>query len=217
MTSDGLPTSIDTPENRRKVRFLRTHLPLFIAGGAFRRHNAHGIGPKTVKGKETGALALRIYVSCKLPKDRLPPEARAPRTITIPGADGTLIEIDTDIIEMGPPSVITGDPETALRPVPGGTSISIPGSGGNGTLGAWVFDKTDDTVVALTNRHVSGGSNGAPVIQPGSNDGGSLAVDRIGTVKRAKSVTVSPAEPTPDDCNFVDAAFIKADDPDRST
>ena len=216
MPSDGLPTSMDSPENRRKIRFLRAHLPLFIAGGAFRRHNAHGIGigPKSASGKETGKLALRVYVSCKLPKDRLPPERRVPKTITIPAERGEMIEIDTDIVEMAPPSLIMDDPESALRPVPGGTSISIPGSGGNGTLGAWVFDRTDDTVVALSNRHVTGGTNGAPVIQPGSVDGGSLAEDRIGTVKRHTPVTVSPADPTPDDCNFIDAGVIMADDPD---
>lgn len=106
------------------------------------------------------------------------------------------------------------NPGEVVRPVPGGVSCSAPSFFGTGTMGAWVLDKTDETVVMLSNAHVFGPTAGAEIIQPGSADSGNRGADRIGAVKRSVPFTPAPARPTPADCNLVDAAIGMADDPD---
>lgn len=204
-----------TPEDKRTKAAIKAYLPIFISENPFSRYGIHGIGigPKSVQSKSTESICLRFYVECKLSPDLLSLDRKIPDHITIPITPDHSLEVPTDVIEMPRPSLAMEDPESLLRPVPGGASISVPGSGGNGTLGAWVLDKTDETVVGLSNRHVLGGNNGAVVIQPGSNDGGSAPADRIGTVKRNVAFQLAPANPTPADCNFVDAAILMADDP----
>ena len=199
-------------EEKHVQRLIRDALPRLLSDHVLERYGAFGLG---IGRKHAGGpVALRFYVRCKLTEDRLPPSRCIPKTIRIAAGAGTVLEVPTDVVERGIPSAAMAAPEDSLRPVPGGASISIPGSGGNGTLGAWVLDKTDETVVALTNRHVSGGLAGAPVIQPGSNDGGSAPSDRVGLVKRTVPFLPLPPNPTPADCNLVDAAIIGADDPD---
>jgi hypothetical protein len=197
---------------RRIQRLIRDALARFLSDNVLDRYGAFGLGiGRKCAG---GPVALRFYVPCKLPEDRLPPSRRIPKTVWVEDGAGALLEVPTDVVERGLPSVAMPDPGETLRPVPGGASISVPGSGGNGTLGAWVLDQTDETIVALTNRHVSGGVAGALVIQPGSNDGGNAPADRIGFVKRTVPFLPLPANPTPADCNLVDAAIVGADDPD---
>lgn len=213
--TDLLPEHIPE-DDRRAALLMRAHLPHFISGNPFARYGAFGvgIGLPTRRGKYEPRLTLRIYVACKIDADRLPPERRIPKTIRIPDGQGGEIDFPTDVVVAAPPQALMDDPEDRLRPVPGGTSISVPGSGFNGTLGAWVLDTTDDTVVALSNRHVLGGTLGAAVVQPGTQDGGNPAEDRIGFVKRIVPINPAPANPTPSDCDFVDAGIIGADDPD---
>jgi hypothetical protein len=212
MADTGLDTAPLGDSEKRMQRLIRDALPRFLSDNVLSRHGAFGLG--IGRKRAGGPVALRFYVSCKLPEERMPPSRRIPRTVRIEDETGAPLEVPTDVVERGMPSVAMPDPEDTLRPVPGAASISIPGSGGNGTLGAWVLDKTDETVVALTNRHVSGGLAGAPVIQPGSNDGGSLPADRIGFVKRTVPFIPLPPNPTLADCNLVDAAIIGADDPE---
>lgn len=204
------------PEDKRIKAAIRAYLPIFISENPFSRYGVHGIGvgPKSIKGKATGSVSLRFYVECKLSPELLCSDRKIPERIHVPMTSAHAIEVQTDVIEMPQPSLSMEDPESLLRPVPGGASISVPGSGGNGTLGAWVLDKTDETVVALSNRHVLGGNNGAVVIQPGSVDGGSAPEDRIGTVKRNVAFSLASANPMFADCNLVDAAILMADDPD---
>ena len=212
MADQRLDTARLEPEERLVRQLIRAALPRFMAEGLPRRYGAFGLG---VGRKRPGApVALRFYVQCKVAEKDLPPSRRIPRKVRIEGGAGQPMEVPTDVVQRGRPIPAMPDREDTLRPVPGAASISIPGSGGNGTLGGWVLDTTDETVVALTNRHVSGGLSGAAVIQPGSNDGGSLPEDRIGFVKRTVPFKLPPPNPTVADWNFVDAAIIGVDDPD---
>ena len=212
MTHDILDRAPLGPEERRTQRLIRAEMPKLVTQDLFRTYGAFGLGVGR-KGPD-GPVAIRIYVECKLPLDTLPTARRVPKTLRMSDGSAGWMDIPTDVVVRPPPRLAMQDPEDRLRPVPGGSSIAIPGSGGNGTLGGYVFDKTDETVVALTNRHVSGGVIGAPVIQPATADGGSLPEDRIGVIKRVVNFLVAPPNPTPTSCNFVDAAIIGMDDPD---
>jgi len=170
--------------------------------GAF----AVGIGRKEVNGKRTGTLALRHYVTRKQRLEGLG-RLRVPSEIEfVSRRDAREHRLPTDVIEA-PQDVFEQDPESRLRPVPGGCSFGISGS--TGTLGGWVWDLTDDTIVALTNNHVLEDTVGVDTMQPGSADGGSLPADKIGDVKRtiARSTAVT---------NLVDCAISDVDDPDNA-
>lgn len=184
----------------------------FLRTDPFRRYGAHGIGigRKRIAGSETDQIALRVYVACKLPDAKLPADRRVPRELywTPPGGGGP-VTILTDVVEMPPGRVQMADPESRIRPVPGGVSGSAMGSG---TLGGWVWDTLDESIVMLSNAHVFGYAPGEPILQPADTDGGKLSTDKIGEVKR--SVPVQPVQgPSPwpeSQCNFVDAAIGSA-------
>ena len=212
MTQDILDRAPLGSEGTRIQRLIRAELPRLLQQDLIQQFGAFGLG---IGRKEAGGpVALRIYVECKLPLDLLPTSRRVPPTVRIKDGLDNWMDVPTDVVVRPPPRLAMEDPEDRLRPVPGGSSISIPGSGGNGTLGGYVLDKTDETVVALTNRHVSGGVIGAPVIQPGEVDGGNLPGDRIGNVKRVVNFVLPGNQPNFFTWNFVDAAIIGLDDPD---
>lgn len=185
----------------------------------YSRYGVHGVGVgrKEIKGKPTDLLAIRFHVAFKLPPAKLLPERRIPRTYayTVP-EDGRVLTFATDVIESPP-----GKPHAIpVRPVPGGVSCSGHGDiwPGAGTIGGWVWDNTDDTIVMLSNQHVFGDAAGTPILQPGSADGGVFPQDRIGAVKRSIPLMPAPApgqETYPGDCNFVDAAVGSLDDSDN--
>jgi hypothetical protein len=89
--------------------------------------------------------------------------------------------LPTDVLET-PPVQFEQDPETRIRPVPGGVSLRYRGLNRNAR--GWVWDETDDTIVCLSNNHVLGNTVGADTLQQGTADGGSLPADKIGDVKR---------------------------------
>lgn len=164
-----------------------------------------GIGRKIVNGKSTDTLALRVYVSKKLPKKHLSPAAMVPKKIRhFSRISAKNIELETDVIEVPPAQFEAIDPTDRFRPAQGGVSLGIP-SVTAGTLGGWVWDMTDDTIVMLSNDHVIGDSAGVSIMQPGVADGGSLPTDRIGETKRriVRSATVP---------NDVDCAIGNPDD-----
>lgn len=174
--------------------------PEFKAG--FAAH-AVGIGRKIVNGKTTGQLALRVYVTAKRPLAQLSPEEEVPEEFTFFSlGEENEVAIVTDVIET-PPAVFEVDPTDRIRPAPGGVSVDAT-SGTAGTLGGWVWDETDDTIVALSNHHIFGHTVGTDTIQPGPTDGGSSPADKIGDVKRGiprSAVTT----------NTVDCAISDAD------
>lgn len=194
---------------QRQLTATRAFLQEFLRTDPFRLYGAHavGVGRKLTGGKSTTRIALRIYTARKLPEAELPAERRVPDRFRWSPPDGREdVAIITDVIESPEGHVQMPDPESRIRPVPGGVSGSAMG---NGTLGGWVWDTLDDSIVILSNAHVFGYASGEPILQPAKTDGGQLATDRIGEVKR--SVDVDPVEgPSPwpaDQCNFVDAAI----------
>lgn len=184
---------------------LREYKATRVSREQMGRLGAHsvGIGRKEVNGKRTNTLALLFYVARKeavarLSADLVPPEVSFVSRTTKKDA-----RLPTDVIET-PPLQFEQDPQTRLRPAPGGASFGIQGS--TGTLGGWVWDPTDDTLVALSNNHVLGDTVGTDTLQPGTADGGSLPADKIGDVKRTIP-RISPGT------NTVDCAISDVDDP----
>lgn len=172
-----------------------------------RRHGAHavGIAEKRVGGKGSGRLALVFYVASKRPEAELDGREAVPSAIEFrTEKDQRLRKVATDVVES-PPAHFELDPEDRHRPVPGGVSGGINGS--TGTIGGWVWDSTDDTIVMLSNHHVLGHTAGSDVLQPGTADGGSLPADKIGDVKRGivRSTVVT---------NTVDCAIASPDSSD---
>jgi hypothetical protein len=164
-----------------------------------------GIGRKIVDGEETDQLALRIYVAKKRPSAQLSPREEVPKTISfLPRKAKRRRRLLTDVIETPRARFQPVDPETRIRPVPGGVSGGTAAH--TGTIGGWVWDMTDDTIVMLSNDHVFGHTAGVDILQQGAVDGGSLPVDKTGDVKRgiARSTVVN---------NVVDCAI---GDPDSS-
>jgi hypothetical protein len=181
----------------------------------FSRYSVHGvgIGYKVTAGRQTERLALRFHVACKVPAEQLPPERRIPDSIRVFSSElGREVEVATDIIESPPPTLLAANPEDRLRPVPGGASCSSITYFGAGTIGGWVWDHTDDTIVMLSNQHVFGDTVGGVIIQPGTSDDGQNPQDRIGRVKRSVPIMTYSGRPQPSDCNLVDAAIGEADD-----
>lgn len=195
---------------------LRDALRGLLRDDPFARFGAHGlgVGHKVVGGQPTDRLALRFHVARKLPSSQVPDQRRIPRSLRIVSAEGEPeVEVITDVIESVPPA-LSQDPQSRLRPVPGSASCSSDSGAGTGTMGGWVWDNTDDTIVMLSNRH-AWGAVGGEIIQPGNLDGGQMGADRIGQVKR--SIAVIPFNGNPqdaDNCNFVDAAVGEADNSD---
>jgi hypothetical protein len=164
--------------------------------------HAVGIGRKIVNGKPTDQLALRVYVAAKRPLAQLSPEEEVPEQFTFFSlAEEAEVAVVTDVIET-PPAVFEVDPTDRIRPTPEGVSVDAI-SGTAGTLGGWVWDETDDTIVALSNHHIFGHTLGTDTIQPGPTDGGSTPADKIGDVKRGiprSAVTTNTV-----DCGISDA------------
>ena len=166
------------------------------------RFGAHsvGVGRKRVGGVASNQLAVRYYVAQKRPESRLLATERIPDTIPFFSRKaGREVDLLTDLIET-PPAQFEVDPETGIRPVPGGVSGGIVGS--TGTVGGWVWDTTDDTIVMLSNEHVLGTTAGSDVLQPGTADGGALPADKIGDVKRG--IARSAVTPNRVDCSIAD-------------
>lgn len=197
-------------ERQKRIRNIRSYPKLreYKATHAtpewLARFGAHavGIGRKQVRGRKTDTLALRVYVDRKQPLDRLSAEPVPSSVSFISRTEKREHRLPTDVIET-PREVPEQDPTVRHRPAPGGVSFGIPGS--TGTLGGWVWDMTDDTIVGLSNNHVLGDAIGTDTVQPGGADGGSVPADKIGDVKRSVRL-VAPGT------NLVDCAITDADD-----
>ena len=172
-----------------------------------RQYNAHaaGIAPKRAGGKPTNNLALVFYVVAKQPEGVLSERESVPTYLEfLPQKDRRLRRVPTDVVES-PRATFEVDPETRIRPVPGGVSGGI--NGATGTIGGWVWDNTDDSIVMLSNDHVFGHTAGADILQQGTADGGSLPGDKIGDVKRGIARTTEGT-------NIVDCAIGDPDSAD---
>ncbi len=165
--------------------------------------NIHGIGIgyKRTNGKKTDKLCIVIHVHRKLPLDRVRKSRLIPKEFRFySNSAESEITVLTDVQEVVPavPEVdcdnCTTNLEARVRPIPGGYSIGLPGQGG-GTLGGWVWDKTNENFVLLSNEHVLGSTAGDHVIQPSSIDGGSDPADHFADVVRSGTLDVAIAEP----------------------
>lgn len=170
-------------------------------------HSA-GIGRKEVGGKRTGTLALLIYVPRKLPRSELSSGAVPENVTLLSRKEKREFRLPTDVIEAPQPEFEV-DPETRIRPVPGGVSFGTPSVGG--TLGGWVWDRTDDSIVSLSNHHVLGHTAGVDIAQQSIGDGGSLPADKIGDVKRG--IPRSKASVNTVDCAIGDSDSSSIPDP----
>lgn len=169
-------------------------------------HNVHavGVGKKWVAGQETPVVAVRIYVTQKLPRSLLREQDALPVEI-----DG----IPTDVIES-PPGLVMGaqqcslDRRTRQRPVIGGISTAHFNVTA-GTLACFCRSTRagddPDALFVLSNNHVYADVNraaaGDPLLQPGPLDGGGPG-DEIADLERFVPITLGGTVP-----NLVDAAI----------
>lgn len=198
-----MPKNFRTDPNYPIIREFKAGLDV---PAMLRRHGAHamGIAPKVSDGETTTKLALVFYVAAKRREGELTENETVPTTYEFqPQKDTRRRRITTDVVESPPATFEYPDPESRIRPAPGGVSGGINGS--TGTIGGWVWDTTDDTIVMLSNHHVFGHTAGTDILQPGTADGGSLPGDKIGDVKRGVVRTSSGT-------NTVDAAIGDPDD-----
>lgn len=126
-----------------------------------------GVGFREVGGKLTEEVAVRVYVTKKVPLDALAPDAVLPSDI-----DG----VPVDVIEANFRIHDTpAEHQIRHQMLKGGISIGNIELAGSGTLGAAVFDNISGQQMVLSNWHVLCGrvdcEAGEPIIQPGTGGG----------------------------------------------
>ncbi len=140
-----------------------------------------GVGLKRVGGQLTNEIALRVYVSQKLPKSELTKDSLLPERIE--GVTIDVIEKRSRIFES------IGDHRRRQAIMCGGISVGNPIPGGSGTIGAAVFDVFSGQQMILSNWHVLCGRldcrPNERIIQPGNGglDSGTEA-DVVGRLAR---------------------------------
>jgi len=128
-----------------------------------------GVGFKVKKGKRINTLALRVYVTQKVPRSRLKPGDRLPATIEGLPVDVIVREPVFRLFDPYHPS-----PENAARHVVLRGGISIGVGAATGTLGGSLFENGSLLDVMLTNWHVACeevNCSAGTGIQPGVFDG----------------------------------------------
>ena len=128
-----------------------------------------GVGFKVKKGKRLNTLALRVYVTQKVPKSRLEPADRLPANIEGLPVDVIVREPVFRLFDPYHPS-----PENAARYVVLRGGISLGVEGRTGTLGGSTFENGSLLDVMLTNWHVACeevNCSAGTGVQPGVFDG----------------------------------------------
>ena len=172
-------------------RAIKVHQDLFL-----RDSNVigMGIGLKTIKGKATSQLCMKVYVEKKIPEKNLTPSnIKIPKTLKLPTTEKyPQEEISTDVEEIGKVALLSYNGR--YRPAPGGVSIGHFNVSG-GTLGCLVFDINNHEVLILSNNHVLANCNNAAVgdlvTQPGRLDGGNVPTDAVAQLVRWINVDTS--------------------------
>lgn len=161
-----------------------------------------GIGFKATAGKPTERVSLVVYVTEKLPMEKI---AQASRIDPMYG------NIPTDVEVMEP---LFAFPLTQrVRPAMGGYSVGHYGITA-GTIATCVRDKYYGSAgrkfYVLSNNHVLANSNqaniGDPILQPGPYDGGKDPDDRIARLTKFVPIGFGPTG-----SNKVDAAIAEVD------
>ncbi|MFC6706746.1 hypothetical protein [Flexivirga alba] len=161
------------------------------------------IADKETDGKNTGQLAIVVFVDAKQPMSKLSAADRVPKEI-----DGIPTDVQEMTVELQGPSMELVDevtPQvdtTAYSTLHGGISMGplrsvyltppdVPSAGNYifaGTLGAMVRDRGNGATMALTNFHVACVNNtwsvGDRMVQPSLLDGGSSG-NQFGSLSRA--------------------------------
>jgi len=181
----------------------------------------HNMKNVTVSFEKAGVLY--VGVEQKVPLHTLAPKDRIPKILL----DGR----KTDVIIIPKIRMLNycnqenygcSSHSIKRRPIVGGISYA-PSNSGAATLGMFVKDSTDDTIVALTCNHVIGpvlgeGSD-APtyyiadittvdMVQPSPLDGGSSPIDSLGNGKRAVGTIFGPEGENLVDCAISSLAGI---------
>ncbi len=164
-----------------------------------------GIGEKISEGKQTGTLAVKLFVRMKYPLSELNGNFALPKEIN---------GIPTDIEESGVfrrfqtaaarKAAGLPNPRTKMRPAHPGCSIGFQDPANQfvmaGTFGAVVKDARGTYI--LSNNHVLADENrlpiGAAIFQPGLLDGGSVATDQVASL--ARFIALDPLKPNTVDC-----------------
>ncbi|MGI9551195.1 MAG: hypothetical protein ACR2MT_08355 [Aurantibacter sp.] len=202
--------------SRKGIEDIREFKTRMLSRENLEKWGAHamGIGRKLVKGKPTNQFCLRIFVENKQPTEKIGTNLEIPPYfIYQPEKSKRSVKIYTDVIQEPMARFEPVDPETMIRPVPGGVSGGILGS--TGTIGGYVWDNTDDTIVMLSNHHVFGHNTGTTIVQQGSADGGSSPTNDFGEVKRGiprisggAVNTVDCSVGDPDDSDDIDLSVV---------
>jgi len=122
-------------------------------------------------GRVTDIDAIRIYVTEKIPEEKLRKDEIIPKVV-----DG----IPTDIIPIG--RLRKKQYKGRYRPSPTGVSTSRADERASGTIGWWLVDE-DGYLYLMSNNHVwakeNQGTKGDKIVQPGILDGGDPSQDVI--------------------------------------
>ena len=146
--------------------------------------NGYSLGRKTVKGVDTGDLAIVIFVNRKIAERQLSLSHSIPNLLQHPAGSGGTIDFITDVQEA---SFSRRPLTTRQRPATSGISIGHVDITA-GTLGGLMRDQRSNAVVILSNNHVLANSNdarpGDAILQPGVADGGHAPADVIANLTR---------------------------------
>ncbi|MCY1023782.1 hypothetical protein [Pyxidicoccus sp. MSG2] len=179
---------------------LAIHAVRLNANNLLQDPNVMGVavGKKLSGGKDTGDLAVTIFVARKLGRGALPSSALLPSKLLISGN-----EVPTDIVEASGPFYQHANVSSALPARPG-TSIGEV-SVTAGTFGAVVYDNKSGAPLILSNSHVLANNNqaplGSPIVLPAPYDGGVAPSNTIAKLSR-----FIPLIPQAQGTNTVDAA-----------
>jgi hypothetical protein len=130
------------------------------------------IGERSVSGRPTGELAVKVYVVTKAAPENVDANALIPS-----GYDG----VRTDVVETG--EFVAHSNRGRFRPSPSGVSLAHYAD----TAGTFGFvAERHGSLFIVSNNHVLARENdaaiGDPILQPGPADGGDPASDTIGSL-----------------------------------
>ena len=160
-----------------------------------------GIAEKVTAAAKVSTVALKVYVTEKLPSSRVEASERIPPEVSIPDVVERL-PIDVEAIGVLKPELLT----LKERPLIPGYSVGNVREN-TGTLGCIVTSRNGGGDLVLSNSHILARYGlaplGDPIIQPGIDDNGS-AGDTIGTLEKFVEFDFGPGYP-----NTCDAAVAK--------
>jgi len=179
-----------------KLEVLSKNLKKLVWDRVKKKKNVVGFSgrllPKIKNGKITDQLAIRIYVSKKLPRSQLLPEDLIPEKISFKNLSSRskITSIPTDVVEIGEIKAL-GFRDRIRPPVAGISAMGYWKGSTACTLGFFAKNKAkneEEFIGILCNNHCGAHENkarlGTPYLQPSPYDGGKLERDRIGFLWR---------------------------------